>query len=257
MEIRKSELEISPKAFDDQSLPGWETYRGSATPAALVRAQQRLELPWVLEKIRRHIGYRAQILDLGCGCGGVANALALRGHRVVGIDQNPEALNIAKIWDKTQSVQYRLGDIHKLPFSNKSFDVVVALDVFCRAEQCAEILQEASRVLKPGGIFIFNNFNRTARAWFLAAKGPEWFIKNTPAKYRVFSSFQKPRDFARNLRRCGLNPMQFSGLSPVIFQLPLLKLIFSGLVTDAFRFHFCRRPWLGYIGFAQKRRYSS
>lgn len=236
-------------------LPGWEIYRGDAGPLAMVRAQQRLELPWVLEKIRRHIGYRAHILDMACGYGGVANELAKGGHVVTGIDLNPEILSIAQMWDKTQSVQYRLGEICSLPFANKSFDVVTALDVLNHIDECSEALQEANRVLKPGGIFVFNNFNHTARAWLMAVKGAQWFMKNTPADYHDFSRFKKPYAMAKQLRRAGLDPVQFCGISPVIFQPSILKLIYSGSVSDSFRFHFCRTPWLGYVGLAQKRRF--
>lgn len=246
MGLLRSELEISLNVADDVSLPGWD---------AMIRAQQRLELPWALEKIRRHIGYRAHILDIGCGFGGVANELAKTGHIVTGIDHNPEVLGIAKMRDKTESVQYRLGEIDKLPFANKSFDVVTALDVLCHLDDCAEALKEATRVLRPGGIFLFNNFNRTIGAWLVAVKGQEWFIKNTPTGYHEFGRFKKPQVLARQLRRAGLEPVQIRGVSPVMLQTSLFKLIYAGSVNEDFRFHFCRTPWLGYVGFAQKRRF--
>ena len=245
MGLLRSELDISLNIADNRALPGW----------AILRAQQRLELPWALEKIRRHIGYRAHILDMGCGFGGVSNELAKSGHMVTGVDQDIDALNIAKMWDKTESVQYRLANIRQLPFANKSFDVVTALDVLYHVDDCVEALHEATRVLKPGGIFLFNNFNRTVGAWLLAVKGPEWFIKNTPAGYYDFERFKKPQAFAKQLRRVGLEPMQFCGISPVILQKSLLRLVFSGSVNEDFRFHFCRTPWLGYVGFAKKRRF--
>lgn len=255
MGLLKSELEISLNMPDSKSLPGWDIYLGDDGPQALVRAQLRLELPWVLEKIRRHIGYRAHILDLDCGFGGVANELARRGHRVIGVDPNVEALSIAKMWDQTESVQYRLANRGNLPFGNQSFDVVTALDVFCQVDDCAEALHEATRVLKPGGIFLFNNFSRTWRAWLMAVKGPELFIKNVPPGYHDFKRFKKPQSFARQLRRVGLEPHEFCGMSPVFLQKSWLKLIWSGSVGQDFQFHFCRTPWWGYVGFAQKRRF--
>lgn len=255
MGLRQGQVEISLNPLEEQELPGWEIYRGGDSPLAMVRAQQRLELPWVLEKIRRHIGYRAQILDLGCGHGSFSNELAQRGHSVTAVDGDPEALNIAKVWDKTQSVRYRLGDISKLPFPSKSFDVVTALDVLCHTDHCLEVLHEATRVLKPGGVFIFDNFNHSARAWLLAVKGPEWFIKNTPPEYHKFAHFQKPQALARHLRRAGLDVVQVRGLRPAIFQTAMVKLLFSGTVSDGFQFHFCRKPWLSYVGLAKKRRF--
>jgi 2-polyprenyl-6-hydroxyphenyl methylase/3-demethylubiquinone-9 3-methyltransferase len=192
---------------------------------------------------------------MGCGFGGVSNELAKKGHNVTAIDHDLDALNIARMWDETQSVQYRKGDIHKLPFETKTFDVVTALDVLSHIDQCSEVFQEATRVLRPGGIFIFNNFNRSFLSWLLTVKGSQWFMKDAPKEYYEFERYQKPMSLARHLKRAGLEPIQFCGLSPVMLQSPLIKMLYSGLVSDNFRFQFCKTPWLGYIGIAQRRRF--
>jgi 2-polyprenyl-6-hydroxyphenyl methylase/3-demethylubiquinone-9 3-methyltransferase len=255
MGLLKSDVENAMGISDNRELPGWEIYNGDRSPTAMMRAQQRLEIPWILEKIRRHIGYHANILDLGCGFGTVTNELANKGHAVTGLDHSAEALDIAKAWDKTQSVQYRLGDIHSIPFANKSFDVVTAMDVLSHINESSSVFQEATRVLRPGGIFIFNNYNHSRLAWLMAVKGPQWLIKEAAEPYHDYERFQKPMSLARQLKRAGLNPIQFCGLRPVMMQRSLIKLIYSGCVSDQFRFQFCRQPWLGYIGVAQKQRF--
>ncbi len=255
MGLLRTEMEISSAEISDAArLPGWHLYRDESHPSAMTRAQQRLEIPWILEKVRRHIGYRARILDMGCGFGHATNEFARKGHIVTGVDLNQDFLEVARSWDDTQSVQYRLADVHRLPFMEKSFDVVTALDVLSRVDQ-STALQEAERVLKPGGIFVFNNFSHTTWAWLLAVKGPEWFIKNTPEGYNDFSKFQKPWGLARQLKRAGLEPLQFCGFSPVLMQSALLRLIYSGAVSDKFQFRFCKHPCLGYVGIAKKRKF--
>ena len=120
-----------------------------ATP--LGRLVDRLEKNAVLGLI----GYRAErvTLDLSCGTGNYALALAERGFRVVGVDVSAPMLRVAR----AQSAQAKLdirwlqADANALPFRPGAFDLATVILGLEFVAEPGRALQEAHRVLKPGG----------------------------------------------------------------------------------------------------------
>ena len=55
-----------------------------------------------------------------------------------------------------------------------------------------KIIQEAGRLLKPGGLFFFHMFNRNFLSWLIVIKGVEWCVPNTPKNMHLYSHFIKP-----------------------------------------------------------------
>jgi ubiquinone/menaquinone biosynthesis C-methylase UbiE len=98
-----------------------------------------------------------QVLDLACGQGIVARALAERGAQVVGVDQSPRLLAIARrLESKPGGVTYVLDDAQRLgtlPSSN--FDGVVCHMGLTDISDLAATAETVSRVLKPGGWFVY------------------------------------------------------------------------------------------------------
>ncbi len=101
---------------------------------------------------------RSRVLDLGCGHGRHALALAQRGAKVVGVDFAVTLLTRAK--DLTADLQvpahWLRGDIRRLPFRSQSFSAAILIDAFGFFETDEEnetVLREAVRVLVPGGRF--------------------------------------------------------------------------------------------------------
>ena len=95
-------------------------------------------------------------LDLGCGTGIYSIWLARKGLNVTGVDISANMLEIAK--EKAASVPLPIdfvhSDIHRLPFEDETFDLVVANIVFEFVENPKQVLQEGLRVLKRGGRFV-------------------------------------------------------------------------------------------------------
>ena len=122
---------------------------------------------WRRELVRAaHISPSSRVLDLACGTGDVAFAVANLGHpsEVVATDFNAEMLAVAeqKAVDNPPAVpvSFSIADAQDLPFQDASFDVVtVAFGVRNfpdREKNFAEVL----RVLKPGGRYIILEFSR-------------------------------------------------------------------------------------------------
>jgi ubiquinone/menaquinone biosynthesis C-methylase UbiE len=96
---------------------------------------------------------RVRVLDLGCGDGQIARALAAQGSDVVGVD--PTQLHIDTAIERGGGPRYLLGGATDIPADDNSFDAVVACLVFEHIDQMDEAMTEVARVLKPQGQFSF------------------------------------------------------------------------------------------------------
>ena len=236
---------------------GERWYHASDDPVALLRAEARLKNPWISKTIQKYLPATSHptILDMGCGAGLLSNALARSGLHVTGIDLSEESLLIAQQYDSTRSVRYLATDATQVPLCSESFDAVCAMDFLEHVESPVRVIQEASRLLRPGGLFFFHTFNRTPLAWLFAKQGLEWFVKNTPRNLHVYRLFIKPKELRKLMRYAGLQPGKFVGSRPV-FSKAFMNLLFSGVVPEDFQFKFCRSLAVGYSGYAVKPPYS-
>src|SRR5690606_17460525 len=173
---------------------GERWYTAYDDPIALLRAENRVKLPWIVERIIMHKIENPLILDVGCGAGFLCNELSEKGYRVKGIDLSRESLAIARQYDKTKLVEYQIADAYKLPFQANSFDVITCLDFLEHVDRPHEVIREISRVLKPGGLFFFHTFNRNILSWLLIIKAVELLVKNTPKDMHVIDLFIKPSE---------------------------------------------------------------
>ena len=92
-------------------------------------------------------------LELGCGEGRVARDLQDRGHRVTGVDSSPTLLDAASSADPDG--EYVVADAASLPFSDATFDLVVAYNSLMDIDDMPGAVREAARVLRPGGLLAF------------------------------------------------------------------------------------------------------
>jgi ubiquinone/menaquinone biosynthesis C-methylase UbiE len=86
------------------------------------------------------------ILDVGTGSGIFAEAFSKRGMNVTGIDPNPQMLKAAK--DFIPAGKFRQGIIEKIPFNDKSFDLVFLGHVLHESDELVKALSESKRVAK-------------------------------------------------------------------------------------------------------------
>lgn len=94
-----------------------------------------------------------KVLDVGCGDGQIARALARNGAKVVGIDPTDRNLQVAI--ERGGGPGYVKGTADVLPFGDGEFDAVVACLVFEHIDELDAALSEVSRVLRSGGRFAF------------------------------------------------------------------------------------------------------
>jgi SAM-dependent methyltransferase len=103
-----------------------------------------------------HVPEGGSVLDLGCGTGELAGALAEVGRRVTGCDISPEMLQRALSAGLSRTIDWVQLEPgwQELPFMPETFDAVVASSVLEYVDDPVAILRECRRTLRPGGVVI-------------------------------------------------------------------------------------------------------
>ncbi|KUM99885.1 hypothetical protein AQI95_37330 [Streptomyces yokosukanensis] len=124
------------------------------------------------------------VLEVGCGLGEGLNFLSrvIHAKTMVGLDLSEQAVNRANAALSRAGLRYVQGDAENLPFEDGEVDVVVNIESAHNYPRLEKFLQEAARVLKPGGFFTHVDLYTTQRHAFLKelqAKdlGLEWVVE--------------------------------------------------------------------------------
>ena len=130
----------------------------------------RLANPEAGGEAARSNGARAltgtRALDLACGTGDIASAVASRGARVVGLDITHRMLQLAAA--RSPGIPLVTADMLALPFGARTFDVVTTGYGLRNVPDLGTALSEIARVLKPGGMLLSLDFNKPANAFVRA-----------------------------------------------------------------------------------------
>jgi len=140
--------------FDEDYLYFYEDLLGDE------QSDTETELIWRLLELEPGM----EVLDLACGHGRIANRLAERGARVIGLDATPLFLERARADAEERGVEvdYVEGDMRELPWESR-FDRIVnwftAFGYFDDDEEDRRVLRAAHRALRPGGRLLIENNN--------------------------------------------------------------------------------------------------
>lgn len=180
------------------------------------------------------------ILDLGCAGGFMSEAIADRGAQVTGIDPATDAIAAAKAHAQGRGIIYDVGVGEALPYQDDQFDAVVCVDVLEHVQDLNKVLAEVFRVLKPGGIFLFDTINRNPLARLATITIAEDILRLLPKGTHDPEMFIKPAELKAALKLAGLVPRSLTGLGPrgvnkrfdlTFGQLPLKTVIYMGSAT--------------------------
>jgi len=166
-------------------------------------------------------------LDVGCGGGLLAEEFARLGCRVTGVDPSSESLETARGHAAAGGLDIRYVESsgENLPFEDGSFDIAYCCDVLEHVNDLQRTLDETARVLKPGGVYMYDTINRTRRSKLVMIKlFQEW--KSTALmepNLHDWDMFIKPAELVAGLDRAGLDNRDLQGLGPAGNPLSMLR----------------------------------
>ena len=173
------------------------------------------------------LGKRA--LEVGCGGGILCEEISRMGFDVTGIDPSELSVRIAADHARASGlkIRYVKGTGESLPFPDGFYDVVFCCDVLEHVRDLPKVVSEISRVLKKGGAFCYDTFNRTMISNLAAIKicqvwKPWAFL---PANLHVWGMFIKPRELKSLLRENQLEWKEHRGIKPNISAPRILRFL--------------------------------
>ena len=116
-----------------------------------------LILQSVYESVKNLRVNNPKILEIGVGTGNLASKFLYSNFDIIGIDQSREMLSVAK--EKYPMLKVRLGEFLKIPYDNKSFDVIISTYAFHHLNETEKYIAigEMMRVLKDNGVIIIGD----------------------------------------------------------------------------------------------------
>jgi 2-polyprenyl-6-hydroxyphenyl methylase/3-demethylubiquinone-9 3-methyltransferase len=172
-----------------------------------------LRLDWI-DSLAPLSGKR--VVDVGCGGGILADAMARRGADVLGIDLATKALKVAQlhaIEAATPRIAYREIAAEALAEeAPERFDVVTCMEMLEHVPEPSSVVAACAHLARPGGWVFFSTINRNAKAFAFAIVGAEHVLKLLPKGTHEYARFLRPSELAAWCRVAALDLAATRGL---------------------------------------------
>ena len=172
-----------------------------------------------------------KVLDVGCGGGILAEAMAARGANVTGIDLAEKPLGVARLHllESGRSVDYRQVSAEELATQEAgTYDVVTCMEMLEHVPNPASTIASCAALAKPGGHVFFSTISRNPKAYLFTVIGAEYILQLLPKGTHDYAKFIKPSELSRWAKSVGLEVDEIIGMS----YNPLTKAYSLGRDTD-------------------------
>ena len=155
------------------------------------------------------------LVDVGCGGGILAEAMAQRGAQVTGIDMGEAPLSVARLHlhESGLDIDYRRSTAESLAASGTQFDVVCCLEMLEHVPDPAAVIAACAELATPGGALYFSTINRNPKAYAFAIVGAEHILRLLPAGTHEYAKFIRPSELAAWIRAADLVLQHMTGLT--------------------------------------------
>ena len=156
------------------------------------------------------------VLDVGCGGGILAEAMAALGAQVKGIDLSDKALKVAllHLFESRLEVNYEEISAEALAQREpEQYDVLTCMEMLEHVPDPASTVSACAQLVKPGGHIFFSTLNRNPKSYLFAVIGAEYILRLLPRGTHDYAKFLKPSELARYCRAAGLTLKSVIGMS--------------------------------------------
>ena len=182
-----------------------------------------------------------RVLDVGCGGGILAEAIAKKGANVKGIDLSEKALKVAELHSLESEVQvsYELIAAEALAAREAGqYDVVTCMEMLEHVPDPSAIVQACAILVKPGGRLFFSTLNRNPKSYLFAIIGAEYMLRLLPRGTHDYAKFIKPAELSQFARNANLEVQALKGMT----YNPLTKIYSLNHDTDVNYLMACSKP---------------
>jgi 2-polyprenyl-6-hydroxyphenyl methylase/3-demethylubiquinone-9 3-methyltransferase len=156
-----------------------------------------------------------RVIDVGCGGGILAEAMAHRGATVTGIDMGEAPLAVARLHqlESGVSVDYRQSTAEEIAAEMPAhFDIVTCMEMLEHVPDPASVIRACAALSKPGGDLYFSTLSRSPKSWLFAIVGAEYVLNLLPKGTHDYAKLIKPSELAAWLRAADLQLVDMTGL---------------------------------------------
>jgi 2-polyprenyl-6-hydroxyphenyl methylase/3-demethylubiquinone-9 3-methyltransferase len=157
----------------------------------------------------------ARVLDVGCGGGLLAEALARAGAKVTAIDLAPGMIEVARLHAMEQKLEidYRMVAAEVVAAAESGgFDVVTCMEMLEHVPDPAQMVATLTTLVRPGGAVFISTLNRNLKSFLLAIVGAEYVMKLIPRGTHEYEKLIRPAELARWARSAGLSLRELAGI---------------------------------------------
>ena len=157
-----------------------------------------------------------RVLDVGCGGGLLAEAMARRGAEVTGIDMGKAPLNVARLHrlESNLEIDYRQVTPEQLAGEQPgAFDVVTCLEMLEHVPDPAAVIAACATLVGKDGRVFLSTINRNPKAYLFAVLGAEYVLKLLPKGTHDYTRFIRPSEMEAWARHAGLRLTDLTGMS--------------------------------------------
>lgn len=173
--------------------------------------------PLRLGFIERHTSLAGKsVLDVGCGGGILAEAMARKGASVTGIDMAEAALNVARHHAQESNINIDYARVQAETLADQqpeSYDVITCMEMLEHVPNPAAIIQACATLVKPQGYIFFSTLNRNPKSFLFAILGAEYLLHLLPRGTHEYGKFIRPSELSSWCRHSGLESIEIQGMS--------------------------------------------